>query len=1343
MRRQSSPNNLFIWRAGRRIVLAFIVAALCGAIILPYRHEPIAGATTSGPAWTDPGVEAVKRINDLSRVQNQPTLLSNLDCTSITYRTTGSNTMRTGCFTPTAYGMVDSDNEDTIFNGTDEAITLLASSPHQVIVPWPDALSALTLDAADTGGSYVGMYKNLYPVLRSHYDAYGNVTVKELAAPPDMPILDRDGHRLIINPQTLAFSDNGGWAVAENLSGSFVRINLNSPPDQLPFAPSFGAQGSPALLKSQVAISHDGHYVAIENNSADSFRVYDMSTCANHTGWQANGCASHDYWTFLHGQIPGLFNIQHVRFTYDGLLSFAAYSTNGAVSGTYELTPSDHIGPLSSYLGLGDSYSSGEGAFNYRSGTDTPDNTCHLSVNSYPQLLSRDVFRASGGHSVACSGAVMNDIGSVSPDYKGQVKDGQSLHDLESSSTPQLDDFIANFSPGYIPQRLFSRQYQPAVMTVGIGGNDIGFGDILQKCVMPHVSLNRNGNTCYSTYESRLEIIQLINRTIPKWIRLYEDLKADSPESTIYAIGYPSIASETGRCGRNVNLNKSELEFAQELVRYLNASIGQAAQAAGVSYVDITDALIGHRLCEASDANIAVNGLTAGNDFGAFGVHIIGRESYHPNALGQELMEQAILRQTGNLPARNTNQAPTTSGADTANLLEAPKTGRPVSIVVPDRILTRPLVQSGNATSLRISGTKDGLAPGTPYVVRLDGPDGIAVNTATSKSTGDIVDSINLPGYIAPGSHTIDVTGVGISGKPVDITQPIFVPYNSDDSDGDGVIDSNDTCPYELNSGEDADRDGIDDTCDNFIGPAGSGTSQPKPPLTPAASFSRSLFSPTASHAKTMTVPPKHVSASSQVLSAKASQSKTLRNSGSSADTANSAAPFGYTLIIGLLSCSLIIFAAFFIRGKIIKSSSFNSSGLCNNLAAKSITKISAGVLQWVNMRKFGLAVFALIFFVSLLVLGFSTSSNAAFTHPAKMQQWLNESNLYGAFVENAINQAEKTAGTDQSGGVSLSDTVVKQAALSSFSSVALSKDVTVFLNSNYAWLEGKTNTPDFKIDLTGAKQSFAIRVGNYVRTYLAGLPICSATQLAQISPQTTDPLTLQCRPPNVNPVTEGAFVTHQIASSNDFLSNPVITAANINPNGSATARQPYYQKFASLPKIYQRMTKLPIIAAVLTLLSLVAVIFLAPRKRNSLKIIAAALALAGFVMVAAKFISDQVFSTIENRIFNATTVGELQRALTNFFHHAESQLVRVDLWFGIVYLIVAAIIVIVLISTRPRGIRIPKPLRMPASQESGDTDDNNNQPVSPAPSPKTGRTAPVPKPKPKSPPSRPRRLVQ
>lgn len=775
----------------------------------------------SGPAWTAPHAMAMLRTGPADNRQSAPTLFDNLDCTSVTYRMVAESTMRTGCFTQTAFGMLDSDDYTVIFNGTDEGLPLVPYTASQIPVPWPKAGDLAALSPLNTGGSFISLYTDPLGAMRDQRDALGRLTAKRLASPPDLTLKDPSGRPLVINPQTLAFSDGGNWMAAETLSGSFVRINLSTL-ELLAFAPSYGSQGSPALLKSRVALSEDGRFAAIANDAAGEFKIYDLADCreaeeGSGRDLPPRDCASHDYRSFATQNIIGLRTIRQLRFVNESLLAFGAISTDPAHSGNYELAPAARITSLTDYIGMGDSYTSGEGAFDYLAGTDTPDNTCHLSRNSYPLLLTHDLFGESGGHSVACSGAVINDIGNMTDNYRGQVKKGESLQDLREPDPRALDSIEAGFLPGYVAQHRFVKRWQPEVVTVSIGGNDIGFGDLLQNCVEPHISHHVNGNTCYSGYEDRLELMGLIDRTVPRWTDLFARLRREAPAARLYTIGYPQVALSGGDCALNVQLNGSELEFATEVIDYLNRSISLAAGAAGATYVDISRALKGHRLCEGAGYEVAVNGLTAGWDAGIFGIGILGRESYHPNALGHELIEQAILRATHDL-AGSPPAVPDTKASGEA-LLKAPRTGRTVYALVPDDNLAPGAARRGSSLHVRATGVTDGLRPGISYLIRLDGPEGQVLGTAISGHDGNVETDVIIPDGIVPGGHTIDVTGENESGMPVNVTRPLYVTSGDSDGDGDHAEDGLDSCPGAINSGRDSDQDGIDDICDSLVDP--------------------------------------------------------------------------------------------------------------------------------------------------------------------------------------------------------------------------------------------------------------------------------------------------------------------------------------------------------------------------------------------------------------------------------------------------------------------------------------------------------------------------------------------
>lgn len=335
-------------------------------------------------------------------------------------------------------------------------------------------------------------------------------------------------------------------------------------------------------------------------------------------------------------------------------------------------------------------------------------------------------------------------------------------------------------------------------------------------------------------------------------------------------------------------------------------------------------------------------------------------------------------------------------------------------------------------------------------------------------------------------------------------------------------------------------------------------------------------------------------------------------------------------------------------------------------------------------LRKGLVWLLALLLFFVLLDGVLATSIDIAVGKPAKLESWLNESGLYSSFVTTAIKQVNSSANNGgQSNGVSLSDTVVQQAAEATFTPALIQQDVNTFINSNYTWLEGKTTTPSFTINLASAKQNFAQQVGQDVETYLNNLPVCTRAQ-ALAAANTSDPLQLSCRPSVLNSAAVGAQVAQQLASNSGFLSNTVITAQTFNPNhGSQT--QPYYKQFSMAPKIYQIATKAPLIFTAIALLCIGGIIFIAPSKRKGFRRIAYVFAEVGVILICVKIATNVVFNHVEGKLFNNASNGPLQQALTGFAKRLIAQLNTINLYGGITLIILAVIIFVYLIVTRKK----------------------------------------------------------
>lgn len=712
------------------------------------------------------------------------------------------------CSVPTNYGTASADGIARINSSSKFIPVITYIDGQQHFFPVPNSDMAISYYS---GGAVYGLNAAFnYNFIASTTKTGNTYTITK---PPDGKLSDRAKHLLAADTASTSFSENGRWMVVSIPNNAVARVNLETF-EVLPFAPGFNYTiGLDPSVKT--AITNDGRYAAVSSNNFSTFKIYDLSTCAAvpDTITSPVACQSRDLRVFMQGAVPGFSFIQQARFMDDNnLATYAVYKSGTANKIARFIISNNNSTHQLDLLGLGDSYISGEGAFNYVGGTDTQTNQCHLSSLAYPYLIGKDLDYNSY-HSVACSGAVTNDITDTGDDYIGQATDKVKRSDRTQT---QIDSMLASFSPGYIAQLEFVKTYQPQIVTLSAGGDDMGFSKIVQTCVTPSIT---NG-TCYSTYEDRLALVRQIENTVyPRLIQTYQQIKAAGPpDMRVYVIGYPQIAKPGGDCGLNVHLNADEVLFSQELINYLDAVVQDAAAKTGVYYVDTQDALYGFRLCEAGPGAVAMNGLTAGNDFPDKLGGPIGRESYHPNTTGYQLLENNILSATHNL----TNSMPTPDlsvvlpNESSLEILNVLHTGQTINIPDYAPTIAPDLAYVQMPFSVSISGSQAALPLGTTLQAELHSTP-ISLGNFKTDSSGNLSTQITIPSNTPAGYHTLHFYGTNLDGQTVDIYKYIYVATSADDLDGNGVLDVSQKCVGVEAAGQDFDKDGIDDACDADI----------------------------------------------------------------------------------------------------------------------------------------------------------------------------------------------------------------------------------------------------------------------------------------------------------------------------------------------------------------------------------------------------------------------------------------------------------------------------------------------------------------------------------------------
>jgi lysophospholipase L1-like esterase len=238
----------------------------------------------------------------------------------------------------------------------------------------------------------------------------------------------------------------------------------------------------------------------------------------------------------------------------------------------------DHVWS-DTYIALGDSYASGTGTREYW------DEECQRSFYAYPWLLFKNWPRRNplgnptslGASNVTCAGAKTSNV----------------LNNQVYSIPPD-----ANY------------------VTISIGGNDAGFGDVIKQCAKPWPF------TCWGDIDKAQDFIR---NTLPTRLgNVYRRIRQMAPYAYVIVVGYPRLFGPQ-ECNGAVRISTGEqkelnqtADLLRDVTHYMAAISGR-----GFYFVDTIPAFKGHAICSGSKEWL--NGLS----------DPVG-ESFHPNRNGHK-----------------------------------------------------------------------------------------------------------------------------------------------------------------------------------------------------------------------------------------------------------------------------------------------------------------------------------------------------------------------------------------------------------------------------------------------------------------------------------------------------------------------------------------------------------------------------------------------------------------------------------------------------------------------------------------------------------------------------------
>ncbi len=837
----------YITIRGAALIVLAAIAILFGGL---------ASHSDALPAWVSPDSPSLIKQYSQGLAESLPTTvggLGNRDCETENVVTRPSRILQSqlstsGCFIRTNFGTIES-SWLMRFNGAGVAGQYINHPNYSSgLIAIPNSSNVMQFSSAAPSGVHLHLTRAIPAPIKIEKSPTGEVTYRFIQ-PADVSLRDTNGTLMAAQTDSLSFSSNGRWAVVDLPNRAMVRINTETF-EVLPFMNAFSYNGdSPS---AQTAVSNDGRYALVSSRSYSLFRIFDLSTCADIPAniTRSATCESRDLLPFIKSQFEGYLASTHLRFTSNNIIELFVASNNGSgvLRTRSTLLAPGQIQTKVNYLGMGDSFSSGEGDMQgltyYEPGTNETQNKCHLSQRSYPYLL-RNALTIENFHSIACSGAVIRNVS------------GTLENDRQYKDSP-LPMGLGSWTPGYQRQLgYFTQGANPDFLTISVGGNDVGFADAITECVTSHYRIPIPNSCRYASDQTeRGNVIKRIADQYFPLKKLYEEIvRTTNKRTRVYVVGYPQfIKGEGGSCGLNVHLNDQERYFVSQSTSYMNRVIKAASEAAGVYYLDIENALEGKNLSSiVPDNQMGVNGLTEGDDqtlpwwmsyatpgnvLGVVAARTlgIGNESFHPNSNGHIYMKEKILGLTGGDPGshivcpsqpssvvcpKGDGKVPLPDaayfGMDAVNYANNRNT--PVSIFSADPPRPIALVaEDGSPAMGQVQVYLEYLLPGsTVTFTDRSSSTNLGAYIADSKGTLSVI--LPIPQGTVAGIHTLHAQVTDIAGEQQTYYEPIFIPGAAGDVNGNGTPDEQETCGFVQLSGVDTDQDNVDDACDGEIAP--------------------------------------------------------------------------------------------------------------------------------------------------------------------------------------------------------------------------------------------------------------------------------------------------------------------------------------------------------------------------------------------------------------------------------------------------------------------------------------------------------------------------------------------
>lgn len=349
----------------RRRALHFSSALIFGLSLL-LTNIPIKVGATSSSAWFSANSPTVTQL--ASGMASIPSRAEGQPCQNMSIKTkkrtlfSNSETWSSQCAMIEPYGF---ETASSYLQIGDVAGPLKDANFSNALIPIPNSNNILSMSTNASGNMFLSFNYNYTTHLTatsggSPLTPDGTISYQINTLPQDT-IKDTDGHTLALNYNSMNFSSNGKYLVADAPGISLLRIDLQTHA-VLPFGNPFYYY-SGISNGGKLSISDDGRMVVATSQYGSRFQIYDLDTCgsAPSTITRPVSCDTKDLWSTWSSSSAGSYLPANLSFTDDDTLFGYTHPSSATGYIQYAMTSYGHGITTQQYLALGDSFSSGEG----------------------------------------------------------------------------------------------------------------------------------------------------------------------------------------------------------------------------------------------------------------------------------------------------------------------------------------------------------------------------------------------------------------------------------------------------------------------------------------------------------------------------------------------------------------------------------------------------------------------------------------------------------------------------------------------------------------------------------------------------------------------------------------------------------------------------------------------------------------------------------------------------------------------------------------------------------------------------------------------------------------------